>query len=156
MSFLRLALAALLCLAQPALAESPRLIGSLGQQLSPNDAEASLRYLGSPHLWKLQPMLGLSVSSNGSGYIGAGSAITWRMADEGLFLRVSSIAGIHRRGSGKNLGGPIMFRTAVDLGVQNRDGREFGIGADHRSSARLYRPNPGLNTVYLFASIPLR
>ncbi len=156
MSFLRLAVVAFLCLTQPAIAEQPRLIGSLGQQLSPNDAEANLRYLGSPHLWKLQPMLGVSISSNGSGYIGAGSAITWRTADQGLFVRVSSIAGIHRRGSGKNLGGPIMFRTALDLGVQHRSGKEFGIGFDHRSSARLYRPNPGLNTVYLFASVPLR
>lgn len=156
MTLFRLALAALLCLSHPAIAESPRLIGSLGQQLSPNDAEANLRYLGSPHLWKLQPMLGVSVSTNGSGYIGVGSAITWRTADQGLFVRVSSIAGIHRRGSGKNLGGPIMFRSAIDLGVQHRSGREFGIGFDHRSSARIYRPNPGLNTMYLFASIPLR
>ena len=156
MTLVRIALLALLCLAKPALAEMPILTGSLGQQMTTKDPEASLRYIGSPYLWKLQPVFGLSLASNGSGWVGAGTGLTWRPGPMGAFVRVSSMAGLYRRGGGKDLGGPIQFRTALDLGIQRPSGLEFGLGADHRSSARIYRPNPGLNTAYLFASIPLR
>lgn len=153
---IRLALAFCLgLLGAAASAESPRLIGSLGQQLTTNDPEAYLRYMGAPLLWGMQPVLGVSLSSNGSGWVGAGTAYTYRPKETGLFLRISSMAGLYRKGSGKDLHGPIQFRTVLDLGMMQRNGMEYGIGADHRSSARVYKPNPGLNTVYLFASVPL-
>lgn len=154
---IRLALAFYLgFLGVTAAAESPRLIGSLGQQMTTNDPEAYLRYMGASLLWGLQPVLGLSLSSNGSGWVGAGTAYTYRPKETGLFLRVSSMAGLYSQGSGKDLQGPIQFRTALDLGMMQRSGMEYGIGADHRSSARIYKPNPGINTVHLFASVPLR
>lgn len=153
---LRLAIALLLCVSGPVAAQSPLLTGSLGQQMTTNDPEAYLRYIGTPGVFGLQPVVGLSAASNGSAWVGAGAAYTYKPADQGLFVRVSSMAGLYRRGSGKDLHGPIQFRTALDLGFAQRSGTEFGIGADHRSSARIYRPNPGINTVYLFASVPLR
>lgn len=153
---LRLALALWLGAVGAATAESPLLTGSLGQQMTTNDPEAYLRYIGTPVFYGIKPVLGLSVASNGSAWVGAGAAYTYRPQAQGLFVRVSSMAGLYRRGSGKDLHGPIQFRTALDLGLAQRNGMEFGIGADHRSSARIYRPNPGINTVYLFASVPLR
>lgn len=141
----------------PAHAEEPRVFMSLGQLQSTRSAtEVQLRYIGAPIFWKLQPVVGGSMAGDGSGHIGIGNALTWRSADSRLFARVSSIAGVHKRGNGKALGGPIMFRTALDLGVMSASGIEYGIGLDHRSSARIYRPNPGLNTAYLFASVKLR
>ncbi len=156
MTLVRLALLSLLCLAKPAIAEMPILTGSLGQDVTTKAPEAYLRYIGSPYLWKLQPVFGLSLASNGSGWVGAGSALTWRPGPMGAFVRVSSMAGLYRRGGGTDLGGPIQFRTAVDLGIQRPSGLEFGLGADHRSNAHIYRHNPGLNTAYLFASFPLK
>ncbi len=140
----------------PAFAESPRIIGNLGQQLRLNAPEGYLRITGNPYFWKLQPVLGLSVASNGSAWLGVGSSVTFRAQDEGAFVRIGSMAGIHQRGSGRDLGGPVQFRTSIDLGVARRDGVEFGIGIDHRSSASIYRPNPGLETAYVFVSMPLR
>jgi lipid A 3-O-deacylase len=154
---LRLALALFLGLAgSVAVADSPRVIASLGQQMTTNDPEAYLRYMGAPLLYGVQPVLGLSVAANGAGWIGAGAAYTYRPEIQGLFLRVSSMAGLYRKGAGKDLHGPVQFRTALDLGITQPNGMEYGIGADHRSSARIYQPNPGLNTLYLFASVPLR
>ncbi|MCC5993465.1 MAG: acyloxyacyl hydrolase [Rhodobacteraceae bacterium] len=150
------ALVAALVTAMPAFAESPRIFTSIGQQQSVNSTEGQMRYIGPRAFWNLQPVLGVSYAGNGSAYIGAGSAYTLRSDNSGLFARLSSIAGIHKRGSGRNLGGPIQFRTSIDVGVMTSRGTEFGIGADHRSSARIYRPNPGLNTVYMFATLPLR
>ncbi|TVP73414.1 MAG: acyloxyacyl hydrolase [Rhodobacteraceae bacterium] len=152
---IRLLLIAGLCLAKPAFAEAPRLIGSLGQQLSVAEPEAYLRYMGQPFFRNLQPVLGLSVASDRSAWVGAGSALTWRPGDGPAFVRITSMAGLHRNGQGRDLGGPIQFRTALDFGLARPGGFEFGIGVDHRSSARIYRPNPGLNTAYFFASVPL-
>lgn len=143
-------------LAAPALSETPRIFGSLGTQMTVNSAEAQVRYIGPRVLWDLQPAVGLSHARNGSGYVGAGLAYTWRPEASAFFLRASALAGVHKRGNGRNLGGPIQFRTSLDAGVSTASGVEFGIGVDHRSSARIYRPNPGLNTVYLFSTIPLR
>lgn len=155
MRFVHIFLTCLIAIATPTLSEEPRLVGSLGQQLSVNSPEASLRFIGSPYFWKLQPVLGASYSSNGSGWVGAGSAVTWR-AQSNLFARASFMAGVHGRGAGRDLGGPIEFRSAIDLGKMDGKGREYGIGADHRSSGGLYRLNPGLNTLYVFLSVPLR
>lgn len=152
---LRFALVFFLGLVGAAAADPPRLTGSLGQQMSTNDPEAYLRYIGTPLLYGMQPVLGVSVAANGAAWVGAGGAYTFRSSDQGLFLRVSSMAGLYSKGSGKDLHGPIQFRTALDLGITQPNGMEYGIGADHRSSARIYRPNPGLNSVYLFASVPL-
>lgn len=156
MNLFKLALVATALLAQPALAESPRIFGSVGSQLSVNSAEAQVRYIGEPFVWGLQPVVGLSVAGNSSGYVGVGAAYTWRAQDGGLFARVTGMAGVHKRGSGRNMGGPLQLRTALDVGFTAASGMEFGIGADHRSSAGLYKPNPGLNTAYLFTTVPLR
>lgn len=156
MRFLKTALICLLATSAPALADEPRLIGSLGQQASVGSTEAYLRYVGSPVFWKLQPVLGMSLAANGSGWVGAGSAVTWRGLESGLFLRTSVMAGVYRRGAGRDLGGPVQFRSALEVGMQQRSGMEYGLGLDHRSSAGFYKPNPGLNTAYVFASYPLR
>ena len=137
-------------------AEEARIWGSLGAQQSVNATEMQARYFAEPAFFGLQPVLGVSFASNNSAWVGVGSAYTWRSAPEGVFLRLTSMAGVHSRGNGRNLGGPIQFRTALDIGMALKNGAEIGIGADHRSSAGIYKPNPGLNTAYVFASMPLR
>lgn len=156
MKTLTAALVAVLVAAMPALAESPRISASIGQQLSVNSTEGQIRYIGPRAFWELQPLVGVSFAGNNSGFVGAGAAYTLRAHDSGLFARFGAMAGIHKRGSGRDLGGPVQFRTSLDIGMTARNGTEFGIGVDHRSNAGLYRPNPGLNTVYLFATLPLR
>ncbi|MCC5960288.1 MAG: acyloxyacyl hydrolase [Rhodobacteraceae bacterium] len=156
MNLIRTALVAIALLSQPAFAESPRIFGSIGSQLSVGSTEGQVRYIGDPLIWGLQPVVGLSAAGNSSGYIGVGAAYTLRAHHSGLFTRLTGLAGVHKRGDGRNMGGPIQFRTALDVGYKTASGIEFGIGADHRSSARIYRPNPGLNTAYLFTTVPLR
>ncbi len=134
----------------PASAETRHVIASVGQQIKGNSREIGLRYIGLPVWGPLRPTLGVSRALNGSGHVGAGFGFYWQRGREGAFVRLGTIAGIHKRGNGRDLGGPIMFRSALDLGYRTARGVEFGLGVDHRSSARLYRPNPGLDTVYVF------
>lgn len=137
-------------------AEQARVWGSVGSQIDPSATEGQLRYMAEPLFWNLQPVLGVSMASNGAAWIGAGSAYTWRPNQDGPFVRFTSMIGVHKRGNGPNLGGPVQFRNALDLGIAATNGMEYGVGVDHRSNAGLYRPNPGMNTAYLFASFPLR
>ena len=155
---MRIFLAGLLCLlglGTSLLAESPRIIASFGQQMTGSAPEAGLRYLA-PCCGRIQPVLGASFGSNGSAWLGAGAAITWQPGLSELFLRASSMAGLHRRGTGPALGGPVEFRSALDLGFRRQSGTEIGIGLDHRSNAGIYKSNPGLNTGYLFYSVALK
>jgi hypothetical protein len=150
-----MALTAAIVSISSAYAESPRIWGSMGTRMGPGTAEAQLRYIGEPLFWNLQPVLGVSMARGGSGWIGAGSAYTWRPNKDELFVRFTSMVGIYKRGNGANLGGPIQFRNGLDLGFSTASGMEYGIGFEHLSNAGLYRPNPGINTAYLFASFAL-
>lgn len=150
-----LVLLTIMTTAHPAVADQPRVIAGLGTQMGVGSAEASLRYIApDPMVWRVHPAFGVSVAGNGSGWAGIGAAISFGQ-DDGLFLRVTSMVGAYRRGSGRNLGGTVQFRNALDIGYRLHSGIEVGLGADHRSNGGLQDPNPGLNSVYLFAAIPL-
>lgn len=147
----------LLSVSTPALADDARIIVGAGSQLGVGSGEASFRYIApEPVVWDLHPAVGVSVAGNGSGWVGVGAALTLGPNAEGLFLRITSMAGAYRQGNGRDLGGAIQFRNALDIGYRWDNGIEAGIGADHRSNAGLNTPNNGLNTVYAFASIPLK
>lgn len=138
-----------------ALAQDGRVIVGLGNQMSVDSAELSARYIAAePIFWNIRPAFGMSLAENGSGWVGVGSAFTLGEKSESAFLRVTSMIGAHRRGSGRDLGGVLQFRTALDLGYRWKSGVEAGVGIDHRSNAGIYNLNPGLNTAYLFASLP--
>lgn len=154
--FIASAAAAVLLSLNASHAEEARIWGSLGTQLRVNATEMQARYIAQTAFWNLQPVLGVSVAGNDSAWVGVGSAYTWRPAPDGLFLRVTSMVGVHKNGNGRKLSGPVQFRTGLDVGMSTLGGMEYGLGVDHRSSAGLYKPNPGLNTAYLFVSVPLR
>ncbi|WP_227427067.1 acyloxyacyl hydrolase [Roseibaca sp. Y0-43] len=137
-------------------ADEARVVMGLGNQMGPGSPELSARYIAAePVFGHLHPTVGMSVAGNGSAFVGLGAAITFGKHSEGIFARFTSMVGAHRQGNGRNLGGPLQFRNALDIGYRWASGVEAGLGADHRSNAGLDRPNPGLNTIYLFASIPL-
>lgn len=152
--FIRALLLSLLFSAHSVAASEPHFTFALGQQTGTRSAEAQLRYSAEP-LWRnVQPMLGASLAANGSAWIGGGAGITWRAATSGVFVRVSSMAGLYRQGNGPDLGGALQFRSALDLGLRSARGVEYGVGTDHRSNAGIKTPNPGLNTIYVFVTVP--
>lgn len=151
--FLSAVLLTLLATSGMAAAQDARVIVGLGNQMSVDSAELSARYIAAdPLFWNIHPAFGLSVAANGSAWVGAGWGYTLGTKPESAFLRVTNMIGAHRRGSGRDLGGALQFRTALDVGYRWRSGVEAGIGIDHRSNAGLNNLNPGLDTAYLFAS----
>ena len=152
--FIRALLLSLAVSAHPVAADESRITFALGQQTATSSPEVQVRYRADPVLRHVQPIFGASLAANGSAWLGAGAGITWRSATSGIFLRVSSMAGLHRLGNGPDLGGALQFRTGLEFGVRPQNGFEYGVGMDHRSNAGIKKPNPGLNTIYVFLTLP--
>lgn len=138
-----------------AAAEAPRTELQLGRNSS-GSVEAYLRYIGTPSVWVLQPVYGVSWSSQGEGWAGVGLAWTWRTAATGPFLRASVMPGLYRRGDGRDLGGSFIIRSGLDLGYTLHGGATVTLSISHRSNAGLKATNTGMNTISLGLSIPFR
>ncbi|MGY6536065.1 MAG: acyloxyacyl hydrolase [Pararhodobacter sp.] len=127
--------------------QTPRDVVALGGN-STGSAELYVRRIETPVLGGVQPVYGLSVSSRGEAWVGGGLAYGIELSPGGVFVRGSVMPGLHARGRGRDLGGPITFRSGLELGMPLGQG-EIALGIDHRSNAGLYSENPGLNSLYL-------
>jgi lipid A 3-O-deacylase len=103
-----------------------------------------------------QNVWGLSATTDGEFWIGAGHAYTMHLFNERTFIQFHAMTGLYENGSGHDLGGPIEFRSGIELGYQARNGTRIGLGVDHRSNSGIYSRNPGLETVHLRVSIPIK
>ncbi len=103
-----------------------------------------------------QTIWGLSATTDGEFWAGIGQAYTVNLFNERTFLQFHAMAGLYENGGGVNLGGSMQFRSGVEIGYQAPNGTRVGLGFDHRSNAGIDSPNPGLETVHLRVSIPIK
>ena len=103
-----------------------------------------------------QNVWGISASNDGEFWIGAGHAWTKTFLRDRAFLQLHAMTGLYEEGDGVDLGGPIEFRSGIEIGYQARNGARFGFGFDHRSNAGIYSDNPGLETIHFRVSIPTK
>lgn len=141
-------------LATPVLAQDSAVSFALGYN-SNGSTEGYLGWRGAALRHGFQPVVGASFSTRSEGWVGAGLAYTWRASTNPGFVRVAVMPGLYRQGNGRNLGGTVMFRSSLEVGMALRGGSEVSLGVAHRSNAGLHRHNPGLNTVTLGYSIAL-
>ena len=66
------------------------------------------------------------------------------------------MTGLYEPGQGTDLGGPIEFRSGIEVMHELSDGWRIGAGWDHRSNLDIYSINPGLETTFIRLSVPLR
>jgi len=70
-------------------------------------------------------------------------------------LTPSFAAGAYDKGDGKDLGGTLQFRSAIEL-TYRMDGRgRIGLAFDHISNAGIYDRNPGTESLVFVYAIPL-
>ena len=103
-----------------------------------------------------QNIYGASISSDGEFWIGTGHAYTVHLFNQRSYLQLHAMTGLYAEGDGNDLGGPIQFRSGIEIGYEAKNGIRYGFGVDHRSNAGLYSNNPGLETVHLRVAIPLK
>lgn len=141
-------------LAAPALAQDNTVTFALGYN-SNGSSEGYLGWRGTALRYGFQPVIGASFSTRSEGWVGAGLAYTWRAGTNPGFVRAAVMPGLYRQGSGRDLGGLVMFRSSLEVGMALRGGGEVSLGVAHRSNAGIYARNPGMNTVYLGYSVAL-
>ncbi|MEL6430117.1 MAG: acyloxyacyl hydrolase [Planctomycetota bacterium] len=91
--------------------------------------------------FRLAPIVGASLLADGGTYVFAGARHEHELGG-GFFLAPSFAAGIYQEG-GVDLGGPLEFRSGLDLGVRPTDELELTAGIYHLSNGGLYSLNGG-------------
>ena len=99
---------------------------------------------------------GLSATTKGSLWAGLGQTYTIPFAERDGYIQLHTMAGLYARGNGADLGGPLEFRSGIEIGYEADNGWRYGISFDHRSNADLFERNPGLETIQFRVSIPTR
>ena len=100
---------------------------------------------------------GLSIGENDEVWIGFGQTYTFEFENAPLFVELHSMPGLYFPNGGFDLGGPIEFRSGIEIGFEDRRGWRYGLSYDHRSNTGLfYDENPGIETLQVRVSVPTR
>lgn len=117
-------------------------------------AEFRVEWRGHEWWWKLKPLAGGMITSDGAAYGFGGIALDlelWRH----LVLTPSFAAGLYADGGGKDLGSVIEFRSGIELAWRFDSGARAGLMLYHISNAGIDDNNPGTEVLSLGYAIPL-
>ena len=154
---------ALLVLPLPAFAQDLLSVGVGGTDIIRNQksaAEVRLEYRPAlsllPFLEQyvaLRPWVGVEATSRGSVWGGGGILLDFSL---GRFALVPQFGvGGYERGSGKNLGSTIEFRTGVEVAYKFADQSRVALGFSHTSNAGITKRNPGTEAVVISYQLPI-
>lgn len=119
-------------------------------------AQFGLEYRFSDIMYGIHPIVGGFVTTDGSEYGYAG--LNWNVAllPNQLYLVPNFAAGLYHRGNdARDLGGPIEFRSGIELDYQFPNTHQLGVALNHISNASIYDRNPGEESVIVTYSVPI-
>jgi hypothetical protein len=102
----------------------------------------------------LKPFLGALVTTDGSVMGYGGLRLDLYFGDRWV-LTPNAAVGAFGRGSGKNLGSVVEFKTGGEFAYRFDDHGRLGLQFDHISNAGIGKHNPGTESFVLFYSIPV-
>lgn len=105
-------------------------------------------------LWIFRPQLGLFVTSDAAFYAWAGISTDIYFGRRWVLTPSFAVGGFEES-DGKDLGGPIEFRSAIELAYRFDDASRLGMQIGHLSNAGIYDSNPGEEFAMLTYSIPV-
>lgn len=117
-------------------------------------ADFRLEYRHEAYWGFLRPWAGVEVTTDGGVWVGGGIQLEWQPVDN-LVLSIASGPGYYHEGSGKDLGGPLEFRTQLEIAWQSHLGSRLALALSHHSNADIYGSNPGVETLMLYYQVPL-
>jgi hypothetical protein len=106
------------------------------------------------NVWKsLYPSLGLMVNTDSAIY-GVFSLNYDINLTHNIILTPFTGVGIYEENDSKDLGGPIEFRSGLELAYQCDEDYRIGLNFSHMSNASIYEDNPGQESLVLNLSVP--
>ena len=117
--------------------------------------ELYLRYEFATAYGPFQPAMGLSATSDGDVWAGAGAVWTTHFPGDDVFIQFNVMPGLFAAGDGPDLGHEVQVRSGFEIGFEADNGWRWGLSYDHRSNGDLAPLNPGVETLQLRLSIPL-
>lgn len=105
-------------------------------------------------LWIFLPQAGVFVTSDGAFYGHVGFYSDFDLGSR-LVLSPSISVGAYHDGGGKDLGGVIEFRSAIELAYRFDNKSRLGLQFGHLSNAHIYDSNPGEEFLIVNYSIPI-
>lgn len=106
-------------------------------------------------LKNVKPLVGVFAMSDDTVYVHAGAYRDFALAPRWILTPHFS-AGLYRRGSKNNLGTVVEFQSGFDLFYRLDHGWRLGATLRHVSNGGLNDINPGIETLALLVSVPLR
>jgi hypothetical protein len=155
----------LLMTAVPAAAAPPEIAVSAGQHniLDGGDGgELGVELRGAPYRLTflppfvpgLIPVAGVMMTSKSLAYGYAGLRADLLLGGRWV-LTPGFAAGLYRQGDGADLGGPVEFRSSIELAYRLGAASCLGLGFYHLSNAGLYSLNPGSESLILSWTVGL-
>ena len=117
--------------------------------------EAGLEYRWRSRAWGLVPALGGAFTGDGALWAYGGLRRPFRVASGWRLTPGFAVALYEEGGTGKDLGGPIEFRTSLELSRRLAGGSSLGVAVYHLSNASIYEDNPGSNSLILSWALPV-
>lgn len=117
-------------------------------------AEFDAQFRLNTRLWIFRPQVGLFVTTDSAFYAHAGIYTDLHLADRVVLSPSFSVGGFHE-GDGKDLGGAVEFRSAIELAYKFDNKSRLGLQFGHLSNAGIYDENPGEEFLIVNYSIPV-
>jgi len=103
----------------------------------------------------MSPQLGVMGTTDRTFYGYGGIRFEIPLGSTNFYLTPSANAGYWHRGSGKNLGSHVEFKTGAEFSYKFANRQRLGIAFDHMSNAGISKTNPGVESLMIFYSFPL-
>lgn len=131
--------------------ESPRHAVSLGAfdviNGSPS-GEVGFEWRFSPRRWDLIPTAGVTLNTEGGGYVFGGVRYDWRFAHRWIAAPHFAVTAFEE-GDGRDLGSVVEFRSGLEVSYELDGGSRLGLSFYHLSNAGIDGTNPGSESLVL-------
>ena len=94
------------------------------------------------------PAAGGAVTEDGNFWIYGGVRYDFELSKH-LVVTPNFAVSLYEDGSGRDLGGPLEFRSGIDVSYRFDNGSRLGLLFYHLSNADIYDENPGSNSLVL-------
>ncbi|MEM6454517.1 MAG: acyloxyacyl hydrolase [Acidobacteriota bacterium] len=97
----------------------------------------------------LKPVIGATVGTDDNRWIYAGFRYDWELSEHWVVTPSFAVSLYDEGDEGKDLGGPIEFRSGIEIAARFANGHRLGLTLYHLSNARIYDRNPGSESLVL-------